>query len=61
MARRKKDSEKPPELVRKVLLVDPAKLEEARSAVGASSDAEVVRLAIDHLLSHFPARRDEEE
>jgi hypothetical protein len=64
MARRKKSGRGIPELVRKTLLVDPAKLEQARKAVGASSDAELVRLAIDHLLSQFARYlpgKDEEE
>ena len=40
-------------LVRKSLMVDAAKLEKARKALGVSSDAEALRMALDHLLSHF--------
>ena len=42
-----------PRMVRKSLMVDEAKLEKARKALGASSDADALRLALDHLLSHF--------
>ena len=59
MAKRKKDDV--PELVRRSLLLDPAKLAHARKAIGARSDAEVIRVALDHLLSHFPGADDEEE
>jgi hypothetical protein len=61
MARRAKGAADVPRLVRRTLLVDPTKLEQARIAVGARSHAEVVRLAIEHLLSHFPGTNDEEE
>jgi hypothetical protein len=42
-----------PKLVRKSLMVDAAKLDQARKALGVTSDAEALRLALDHLLSHF--------
>jgi hypothetical protein len=50
-----------PEMVRKSLMVDPNKLEQARKALGVSSDAEALRQALDHLLEHLPARHGEEE
>ena len=65
MARRKKSPADVPDMVRKTFLIDTAKLEQARKAIGAASDAELVRVAIDHLLSHFSGHRlprdDEEE
>jgi hypothetical protein len=62
MARHRKqtDEEKVPELVRKSLLLDAAKLEMARKAIGAISDSEVIRVALDHLLGHFSGAHDEE-
>ena len=55
MAKRKaKGGADQPKQVRKSLMVDAAKLEKARKALGASSDAEAIRMALDHLLSHFP-------
>jgi hypothetical protein len=48
-------------LVRKSLMVDAAKLEQARKALGASSDSEALRLALDHLLTHFPSDPHGEE
>jgi hypothetical protein len=47
--------------VRKSVMVDPTKLEQARKAIGASSDAEALRLALDHLLTHFPSAPHGEE
>lgn len=48
--------------VRKSLMVDAAKLRLARKALGVSSDAEALRLALDHLLTHFhDAGQGEEE
>jgi hypothetical protein len=62
MAARKKDKTgRAPKLVRKSILVDPVKLEQARKAVGASSNAELVRLALDQILRRSLSRRDEEE
>ncbi len=58
MADKKPDK---PKLVRKSLMVDEAKLDQARKALGASSDAEALRLALDHLLSHFPGGGHGEE
>ena len=55
-------TERKPKLVRKSLMVDAAKLEQARKALGVSSDAEALRQALDHLLTHFPGGvHDEEE
>ena len=51
-----------PKLVRKSLMVDPTKLEQARKALGALNDADALRMALDHLLSHFKSdQRGEEE
>lgn len=61
MAARKEMGKATPRQVRKSLAVDADKLERARRLLGASSDAEVLRLALDHLLSHFEEHRDEEE
>jgi hypothetical protein len=62
MAERKsKDSADESKLVRKSVMVDPAKLEQARKALGASSVAEALRLALDHLLTHFPSGPHGEE
>lgn len=62
MAERKsKDGADQSNWVRKSVMVDPAKLEQARKALGASSDAEALRLALDHLLSHFPSGSSGEE
>ena len=62
MAERKsKDGADDVKLVRKSLMVDAAKLEQARKALGASSDSEALRLALDHLLTHFPSSPHGEE
>jgi len=64
MARKAKGGKGEPRMVRKSLMLDAAKLEQARKALGASSDAEAVRQALDHLLSHIgggPGGRGEEE
>jgi hypothetical protein len=62
MAERKlKDGANDVKLVRKSLMVDAAKLEQARKALGASSDSEALRLALDHLLTHFPSGPHSEE
>ena len=62
MAERKpKDDADKVKLVRKSLMVDEAKLEKARKALGATSDAEALRLALDHLLSHFKGGQHGEE
>jgi hypothetical protein len=51
----------PPKLVRKSVLLDADKLARARKHLGATSDAEVLRLALEHLLGHFEGFPDEEE
>ena len=58
MAAKKPDDAK---LVRKSLMVDPAKLEQARKALGVATDAEALRLALDHVLSHFRGGHNSEE
>lgn len=60
MAASKKNDEEPKQ-VRKSVTLDEAKLARAREVLGASSDAEVLRVALDHLLEHFPENRSEEE
>jgi len=52
-ARKAKGGSEKSKLVRKNLMVDAAKLEQARKALGVASDAEAMRLALDHLLTHF--------
>ena len=47
--------------VRRSVVLDVSKLDHARQALGASSDAEVLRIALDHLVSQFPTHHDEEE
>ncbi len=56
-----KTGDKRPKLVRKSVTLDPDKLAQAREHLGVSSDAEVLRIALDHLLEHFPAHTGEEE
>ena len=60
-ARKSKDGADESNLVRKSLMVDQAKLEKARKALGASSDAEALRLALDHVLTHFSSGSHGEE
>ncbi len=61
MAKKKPGGADDVKLVRKSLMVDPAKLEKARKALGVSNDAEVLRTALDHLLSHFQSGPHSEE
>jgi hypothetical protein len=61
MAAKKADGEPKPALVRKSLMVDADKLARARELLKLPSDADVLRLALDHLLAHFEARYGEEE
>jgi hypothetical protein len=60
MAARQADSGKRPPLVRKSVTVDAAKLARAREVLKLPSDADVLRLALDHLLSHFEQHGEEE-
>jgi hypothetical protein len=57
-ARKRKD--KSPTLVRRSILIDARKLEKVRKALGLASDADVLRLAVEHLLEHFDGRDEEE-
>lgn len=50
-----------PNLIRKTVTLDAAKLRRARRFLNAPSDAEVLRLALEHLLSHFEEPPPEEE
>ncbi len=59
MAEKKKGGE--PRLVRKSVTLEADKLERARKVLKAPSDAEVLRMALDHLLSHFEGHAGEEE
>ena len=52
---------KKPQLVRKTLLVEQEKIDFVRQALELPSDAEVLRFALDHLLSHFEHQHGEEE
>jgi len=61
MARRKPAGKKETALVPRMIAVDEAKLKRARAFLNAPSDDEVVRLAIEHLLSHFEEPADEEQ
>ena len=67
MAARKRGAKKrakkvtKPALVRKTLLVEQEKLDLVRQALRLSSDAAVLRFALDHLLSHFEHHHGEEE
>lgn len=58
---KKKRTGSVPKLVRKSILVDPVQLERARKALGVTSNAELVRLALDQILHQFHRARDEEE
>ena len=67
MAARKRGAQKKakkaekPKLVRKSLLVEQEKIDFVRQALELPSDAEVLRFALDHLLSHFEHHHGEEE
>ncbi len=56
-----KKTVKEPKRVRRTFLVDQEKLDFARKALELPSDADVIRFALDHLLSHFEHRHGEEE
>jgi hypothetical protein len=60
-ARKANGGAEQPRQVRKSLMVDEAKLEKARKLLGAKNDADALRMALDHLLSHAPAGHGEEE
>jgi hypothetical protein len=61
MAESKKGGAREPKPVRKSVLLDPDKLARARTHLGVASDADVLRIALDHLLEHFPDHAGEEE
>jgi hypothetical protein len=61
MAASKKGAGKRPKQVRKSVTLDPDKLAKARAHLGVASDAEVLRIALDRLLEHFPDHPGEEE
>jgi uncharacterized damage-inducible protein DinB len=61
MPPRKPSRQEKPRQVRKSLTVDADKLERARKLLGTSSDAETLRQALDHLLTHQQMHRGEEE
>ena len=61
MAASKTGGDKEPKQVRRSVTLDSGKLAKARAHLGVSSDAEVLRIALDHLLEHFPDHPGEEE
>ena len=63
MAARKRSRKKPhkKQRVRKTVMIEQAKLDAVRSVLDLRSDAEVLRFALDHLLSHFEEPHHEEE
>ena len=61
MAANKQGGDQGPKPVRKSVTLDPEKLARARAHLGVTNDAEVLRIALDHLLEHFPNHADEEE
>jgi hypothetical protein len=50
-----------PKSVRKTVTLEEEKLAKARKYLKLDSDAEVLRVALDHLLSHFEHPHAEEE
>ncbi len=50
-----------PQLVRKTVLIEQEKIDFVRKALDIPSDAEALRFALDHLLSHFEHHHGEEE
>jgi hypothetical protein len=61
MAAKKKGKPEQRRQVRKTVTVDAAKLARAREVLGLASDADVLRVALEHLLEHFPDHSVEEE
>jgi hypothetical protein len=49
-----------PRMVRKTVTVDAAHLELVRKTMGLSSDAAVLRFALEHLAGHFTGQDEEE-
>ncbi len=60
-AKKKPKKVEKPQLVRKTILIEQEKIDFVRQALELSSDAEVLRFALDHLLSHFEHHHGEEE
>jgi hypothetical protein len=60
MARRKAGDSKKTNLVRKTVTVDGDQLELARKVLGLSSDTDVLRYALEHLVGHFVSHGEEE-
>ena len=60
-AKRRPKKAEPARRVRKTFLVEQDKIDYVRKAFDLRSDAEVLRFALDHLLSHFEQGHDEEE
>ena len=50
-----------PSLVRKSVLIEQEKIDFVRKALELPSDSEVLRFALDHLLSHFEHGQGEAE
>jgi hypothetical protein len=61
MAKRKARKGKKVTLVRKTVMVDADHLKIARQALELKSDADVLRFALEHLVSHFEGHAHEEE
>lgn len=61
MAGRREDKRPTPKRVRKVLLLDAEQLRQLREFLDVKDDAEVVRIALDHLMEHAPHSTTEEE
>jgi hypothetical protein len=57
----KKPFDKEPKPVRKSVPLDPDKLARARTRLRVASNAEVLRIALGHLLEHFSDHPGEEE
>lgn len=60
MAARQSGDEKQPRQVRKTVTLDADKLERLRKVLRARSDAEALRVAVEHLLMHFEGHSEEE-
>lgn len=61
MGVRKKSNTKKPQLVRRTVTVDAEQLKRVREALELRSDADVLRFALEHLLSHFEHSPEGEE
>ncbi len=60
MARPKPAPNDEPDMVSTTILNDAHKLERAKGYLNAPTDADVLRMALDHLLSHFEEPAEDE-